>query len=54
MEVLSITDQEDGSAIIEVEMTEKERDLFTEIGFLKAVEEGIKTHEDSFRTSVSE
>lgn len=54
MNILSINDQPDGSAIIEVEMTEKEKDLCIEIGFITMVKEGIKIHEDSIRTPVPE
>lgn len=54
MNVLNIKDQPDGSAIIEVEMTEKEKDLCIEIGFITMVKEGIKTHENNFRTPIPE
>ena len=54
MKILEIIDQPDGSAIVEVEMTEKEKDMCIEIGFLKMLEEGAKVHEDNFRTPISE
>ena len=54
MKVLKIIDQPDGSAIMEVEMTEQEKDLFIEIGVITAIKEGMKAHEDNFRTTVPE
>lgn len=54
MNVIKITDQPDGSAIVEVEMTEQEKDMFIEIGFITALKEGMKAHEDNFRTPVPE
>lgn len=54
MNVLKITDQPDGSAIIEVEMTEAEKDMCIEIGFITMVKEGMKVHEDNFRTTIPE
>lgn len=54
MRVISIQDQPDGSAIVEVEMTEKEKDLCIEIGLITMVKEGIKIYEDSLRTPVPE
>jgi len=54
MNVISINDQPDGSAIIEVEMTEKEKDLCIEIGFITMVKEGLKAYEDNLCTPVPE
>jgi hypothetical protein len=54
MNVLSIEEQPDGSAIVEVEMTEKEKDMFIEIGILTCLKEGIKQHEDNLRTPAPE
>jgi hypothetical protein len=54
MNVLSIKDQPDGSAIVEVEMTKEEINLCIEIGFIAMVKGGMKAHEDSLRTPVPE
>ena len=54
MNVISIKDQPDGSAIVEVEMTEQEKDLFIEIGFIHALKQGMEAHEDNFRTPIPE
>lgn len=54
MKVLSITDQPDGSAIAEIEMTEKEKDVLIEYAFLDMLRKGMEAHEDNFRTTVSE
>ena len=54
MKVISIEDQPDGSAIIIVDMTKEEVDSCIEVGFLTMLKEGIKAHEDNFRTPVPE
>jgi len=54
MKVIEIKEQPDGSAIVEVEMSEEEKDVCIEIGFLTMLKEGMKAHEDSVRTPVSE
>ena len=54
MKVISITEQEDGSAIAEIEMTQDEKELFIEVGILTAIREGMKVHEDNFCPPVSE
>jgi len=54
MNVISIKEQPDGSAIVEVEMTEQEQQIFLEIGILEAIKKGMEAHEDNFRTPIPE
>jgi len=54
MNVLSITEQPDGSAIVEIEMTEQEKDIMIEYAFLDMLKKGIEAHEDNLRTPVPE
>ena len=54
MQVISIKEQPDGSAILEVEMSEKEKDTMIEYAFLDMVRKGIESHEDSLSTPVPE
>ena len=54
MKVLSIEDQPDGSAIIEVEITEHERNTILEYGFIQLIKKGMEDHEDNFRTPIPE
>ena len=54
MQVISITEQPDGSAIVELEMTETEKDVMIEYAFLDIMRKGIEAHEDSFHTPVPE
>jgi hypothetical protein len=54
MKVLDITELEDGSAILEVEITEEEKNFFIEYAFNDMIKKGMKTHEDYLRTTVSE
>jgi len=45
MEVISIKEQEDGSAIIELEMTVEEQKLFIEVGVIHCLRESLKNFE---------
>lgn len=56
MNVLKIEDQEDGSAIIEMEMSETERDFLIEFGFNEMLKKVVKGFEDeiNIRPSVSD
>jgi len=58
MKIVEIKDQPDGSAIVEVDMTEAEQNMLIEIGFLQVLREGIerieKEHADNFRTPIPE
>jgi hypothetical protein len=54
MKVIQIEEQPDGSALVTVDMSEEEKDTCIEIGFLTMLKEGMKAHEDNFRTSVPE
>jgi hypothetical protein len=45
MQVLSIKEQPNGSAILELEMTKEEQNIFIEIGVLTALKEQIKEFE---------
>ena len=52
MKVLEINEQPDGSAIVEVEMSEAEKDMFIEIGILTAIKEGMKEHVKSYESDL--
>ena len=47
MEVLKITEQDDGSAIIELDMTDEEKQFVLDIGFQTILKEGIKRIEEN-------
>lgn len=49
MKVLSIKEQPDGSALLDLEMTEEERDLFIEIGVITCLKEKIKEFEEELK-----
>jgi len=46
MKVLSVNDQPNGSAIIDVEMTEEEKDMLIEYGFNAMLKTVIERFED--------
>jgi hypothetical protein len=46
MKVLSIEDRPDGSAIVEIEITNEEKDMFIEIGILTALQKGLERHKE--------
>lgn len=45
MEVLSIKEQPNGSAIVELEMTKEEQNIFLEIGLVHCLKESLKNFE---------
>jgi hypothetical protein len=45
MEVLSIKEQPNGSAIVELEMSDEEQKLFIEIGVVHCLKESLKNFE---------
>ena len=45
MEVLSIKEQPNGSAIVELEMTKEEQNVFLEIGLMHCLKESVKNFE---------
>lgn len=49
MEVLSIKKQPNGSAIVELEMTESEQNVFTEIGIIYILKEKVKEMKENGR-----
>jgi hypothetical protein len=53
VKVLEIKEQPDGSAIIEVEMTNEEKDMLIEAGFLSLLMKGMVAHENDIRTPIS-
>jgi len=46
MEVLSIEEQEDGSAIINLEMTKEENDLLVEYAVVSLLKKEIEKHKE--------
>jgi hypothetical protein len=46
MQVLNIEELEDGSAIIELEINQEEKERFLEYGIIQAIKQGIETMED--------
>lgn len=46
MEVISIKEQPNGSAIVELEMTKEEQNIFLEIGLVHCLKESIKNFEE--------
>ena len=47
MEVIKINEQDDGSAIVELEITEEEKDLLIEVGFNELVRKGMELHKEN-------
>jgi hypothetical protein len=45
MEVISIKEQPNGSAIVELEMTKEEQNVFLEIGLMHCLKESLKNFE---------
>ena len=45
MEVISIKEQPNGSAIVELEMTKEEQNVFLEIGLVHCLKESVKNFE---------
>lgn len=61
MKVLSIKEQPDGSAILELEMSEEEKNMFIEIGVLTCLkakivefEEELKNESNDLRSTISD
>lgn len=56
MDVLKITEQPDGSALVDIEMTEKEQEMLLSYAVTNLLKEHIERieHEDNIRTTVPE
>ena len=53
MKVLSIKEQPDGSAILDLEMTREEQNLFIEIGVITCLKEKLREFEEEFENESS-
>ena len=53
MDVLKIEEQEDGSAIVTLQMTQQENDLLIEYAVVDILRKAIEREEDEHRTSGS-
>ena len=51
MEVLSIKEQPNGSAIVELEMTKEEQNVFLEIGLMHCLKESLKNFEEELENN---
>jgi len=51
MEVLSIKDQPNGNAIVELEMTKEEQNVFLEIGLMHCLKESLKNFEEELENN---
>lgn len=47
MEVISIKEQEDGSAIVELDVTQEEKHMLIEVGFNSVIKEYLKKYSNS-------
>ncbi len=54
MNVLCIKENDDGSAVVELDMTQKELSIVIEVGFSKMLKDGMEAFEDVLKRESTE